>query len=146
MELRNKLPHVARILLALPFVAFGINFFVPFMPQPPHTGAAATFFGGLAASGFVFPLIKATEIVAGLMLLANRFVAFALLLLAPIVVSIVGFHTITEPTMMPLHWIIAGLGLYLAYVHRDAYKPLFRRSEQDQPITAGAARRAPATG
>ena len=146
--MRSKLPHVARILLGLPFLAFGINYFVPFMPVPPHAGAAATFLGGLAASGFVFPLMKLTEIAAALMLLSNRFVAFALVLLAPIVVNIVGFHTITEPTLVPVHWIIATLGIYLAYVNRAAYKPLFESSEQARDASAPIApgRRAPATG
>ena len=40
------------------------------MPPPPER--AAGFLGALAATGYMFPLIKGTEVIAGALLLANR--------------------------------------------------------------------------
>src|SRR5690606_5513367 len=92
MNIQQKLPTVARVLLGLPFVVFGLNGFLQFLPQPALEGDAATYMGGLAAAGYFFPLLKATEIVAGIALLSGRFVPLALTVLAPIVLQIFAFH------------------------------------------------------
>lgn len=60
------------------FVVFDLNFFVGFMPQPEHGGESGAFLGALFATGYMFPLIELTEIVAGALLLSNRFVPLAL--------------------------------------------------------------------
>ncbi len=72
-SISNKLPTVARILLGLPFFVFGLNGFLHFIPQPPMPGPAGAFAGALFASGYLFPLLKGTEVVASLLLLSNRF-------------------------------------------------------------------------
>src|SRR5687767_5973021 len=102
------LPTVARVLFGLIFVVFGANAFLQFMPPPPPMPpAAATFVGGLFSAGYFLILLKVTEIVAGLLLLSNRFVPLALVLLAPIVVNIAGFHLLLAP---------AGAGMAIALV------------------------------
>jgi putative oxidoreductase len=118
-------PHAARVLFGLIFLVFGLNFFFGFLPQPPPPPEPALgFMTGLLASGYVFPLIKGIEIAAGIALLANRFVPLALVLLAPIVVNIVGFHLLAPPAGMAIAILL--LELYLAWVHRGAFAPLFR--------------------
>jgi uncharacterized membrane protein YphA (DoxX/SURF4 family) len=116
------------------FFVFGLNAFLGFLPTPPHTGQAAEFLSALVATGYVFPLMKGIEVVAGLSLLTGRYVRFALVLLAPIVVNIVGFHLFLEPATLGLPLIILGLGVYLAWTEREAYAPLFRaRSVAKRP-------------
>ena len=51
---------IARILLGVIFVVFGLNGFLQFLPQPEMPPAAVAFFGGLAASGFMLPTLFAT--------------------------------------------------------------------------------------
>lgn len=130
------LNHGARSLLGLIFFVFGLNFFFGFLPPPPEaSGPAAEFLGGLQASGYVFPLIKAIEVVTGLMLLTNRFVPLALVLLAPIIINIVGFHTVLAPSYgLPLT--ILALELYLAFTHRNAFASLFRAREETPRTTS----------
>src|SRR5262245_39010669 len=83
------LPAIVRILLGLAFLAFGLDGFVQFMPQPnePTPADVMTVVGGLMKGGYMY-VVAGTEILAGLMLLLNRFVPLALTLLAPIVVGI----------------------------------------------------------
>ena len=71
---RRIVPEIARVVLGLVFFVFGLNGFLHFLPQPPHEGVSATFLGGLAASGYFFPLLKGTEVITGALLLAKRFV------------------------------------------------------------------------
>ncbi|WP_437477622.1 DoxX family protein [Sorangium sp. So ce1014] len=116
-------PAAARTLLGLVFFVFGLNGFLQFLPQPPAPEAAASFGAALAATGYMFPLIKGTEVVAGALLLSNRYVPLALALLAPIVVNIVAFHTFLTPPN-PAAWLILALELYLAFAYRAAFRPM----------------------
>jgi uncharacterized membrane protein YphA (DoxX/SURF4 family) len=122
----RHLPTVGRVLLGLVFFVFGLNGFLNFIPMPstpPPEGAMA--FGlALMKTGYMFPLIKGTEVVAGTLLLANRFVPLALVLLAPVVVNIFAFHAFLEPSGVVLATVIVVLEVYLAWSYRNAYRPL----------------------
>jgi hypothetical protein len=113
-------------LLGLLFFVFGLNGFFEFIPRPstPPPPGAMTFVGALLSSGYMFPLIKGTEVVAGVALLSNRFVPLALTVLAPIVLNILLFHTILAPSGAVMAFAILGLELYLAWVHRERFAPM----------------------
>jgi uncharacterized membrane protein YphA (DoxX/SURF4 family) len=122
----GKLPIVARVLLGAVFLVFGLNGFLHFLPQPPAPPRAMAFAGALVASGYFFPLLKATEVVAGALLLLG-FVPIALTLLAPIVVNIVAFHAFLAPGNYAVVGLVLAAEIYLAVVHRAAFAPLFVR-------------------
>ena len=123
-NIRRIAPEAARVLLGLVFFVFGLNGFLHFIPQPPHDGVAATFLGGLGASGYFFPLLKGTETLAGALLLANRFVPLALTVLAPIVVNIFAFHAALDASGLPIAALLVALEVGLAYAHRTTFAPL----------------------
>ena len=72
----------------------------------------------------MMPLIFGTQLLTGLMLLANRFVPLALVLLAPFVVNSVAFHVFLEPSGRPMAGMVAGTVLALAWTHRSSYRTL----------------------
>src|SRR5437667_667389 len=82
---------ISRVLLGLMFLIFGLNGFLNFIPAPPPTGVAAQFIGAMFVSHYL-AAVFALEIVAGALLLANRFVPAALTILGPLLVNIVLFH------------------------------------------------------
>lgn len=121
--------HIAtgiRILLGLMMLVFGLNGFLNFIPQPttPMPEGAVAFVGALMKSGYMFQLIAGTQLLVGLMLLLNRFVPLALVLLAPFMVNSVAFHIFLERSGLPMSLVVFGLQLYLAWVYRKAYRPL----------------------
>ena len=118
---------IARILLGVIFVVFGLNGFLQFLPQPEMPQAAIAFFGGLAASGFMLPTLFATQVVGGALLLLGM-VPLALVILAAVIVHIVEFHVFLAPAGLPLAVVVAALALFLAWIHRWAYRPLFAAS------------------
>jgi uncharacterized membrane protein YphA (DoxX/SURF4 family) len=127
-SIARKLPTVARLILGLVFVVFGLNGFLHFLPQPPTPPpAVASFVGALAASGYFFPLLKLTETAAGALLLAGVLVPFALTVLAPIIVNIVAFHVFLAPGNWALVGVILVTELYLAWTYRAVFAPLFAR-------------------
>lgn len=131
----HHIPIAARLLLGTLFVVFGLNGFLGFLPPPPLSEAGGAFLGALAATGYMFPLIKGTEIVAGALLLGNRFVPLALTLLAPVIVHIVAFHLLLSPGL-GLPAVILALELYLAWSYRDAYRGVL--AARAQPAAARA--------
>ncbi len=128
-----KAKTATRLLLGAIFTVFGLNGFLHFIPQPPPTGLAAVFIGGLGASGYFFPLLKGTEVLVGLALLSNRFVPLALTVLAPVVVNIVAFHAFLAPSGVALPLVIAALGVYLAYTERAVFAPVLR-ARSNEPV------------
>ena len=132
---RKYLPTAARLFLGLVFTVFGLNFFLHFLPTPPPEPRVASFAGALLASGYLFPLLKTTEVVAGLLLLGNRFVTLALAVLAPIIINIVGVHLLLAPSGLPLAVALLAAEIYLAWTYRAAYAPMLR-ARQTAPQTA----------
>ena len=122
----RNLPTAGRVGLGLVFTVFGLNGFLHFLPQPPVPEAAGGFLGALAATGYMFPLIKGTEVVSGVLLLSGRYVPLALTLLAPIVVNIVAFHLALAPAGMGMALFVLGLEIYLAWAYRAAFRGVLR--------------------
>jgi uncharacterized membrane protein YphA (DoxX/SURF4 family) len=121
----KTLTIIARILLGLIFLVFGLNGFLHFLPQPEMPDAAKSFFGALAASGYMLQLLFATQVVGGALVLFGM-VPLGLLLLAPVIVNIIAFHSFLDPAGLPLAIVVAALALILAWLHRAAFAPLFR--------------------
>jgi putative oxidoreductase len=127
MKFTRFFPGIARILFGLPLVIFGLNGFFNFIKPPADMvmpEKALKFSVALMESGYMMPLIGATLLVSGVLLVVNRFVPLALVLLAPFFVNSVLFHVFLERSGLPMAVVFTLLLLYLAWVHRAAYRPL----------------------
>ena len=114
--------------MGAPLIIFGLNGFLNFIPPPttPMPENAMQFLGALVNSGYMMPLIGATHLFVGTLLVFNRWVPLALVVFAPFMVNSVAFHLFLERSGLPMALIFGGLLLYLAWVHRGAYRPLFQ--------------------
>jgi hypothetical protein len=139
--LTHHVPTAARLLLGAIFLVFGLNGFLGFLPQPPISDAGGAFLGALGATGYMFSLIKGTEVIAGLLLLGNRFVPLALTLLAPIIVNIVAFHLLLSPGM-GLPTVVLALEVFVAWTYRDAFRGVLAAHALPAPLGAGSRPRA----
>lgn len=117
---------IARILLGLIFVVFGLNFFLQFyMPKQVLSKEAMAFSMGLFGSGYFFPFLKVIEILSGLFLLINRYTAFFLLVLLPISVNVFLFHTVLAPAGIPVAVVLLALNIFLCIAHIKYYTSVF---------------------
>jgi uncharacterized membrane protein YphA (DoxX/SURF4 family) len=125
-SISRTLTTVARVLLGLVFFVCGLDGFLHFLPQPtqPPSEGAMAFAVALLRSGYMFPLIKGTEVAVGALLLANRFVPLALVVIAPVIVNIFAFHAFLAPSGVALASVLVALEIALAWAHRGAYRPL----------------------
>ena len=88
----------ARLLLGLIFFVFGLNGIFNFIPAPAvMPQAALDYFGALMATKFFMPLLIATEIICGALLLARVASPLALVILAPVTLNIMLTHVFLTP-------------------------------------------------
>lgn len=115
---------IARVLLGLLFTVFGLNGFLHFIPMQPPTGLAGQYMGALFVSHYL-AVVFLVELIGGLLLLVNRYVPLALLLLGPVVVNILLFHSLLAPEGLPLALIAALLWLVIFAGVRQAFTGVF---------------------
>ncbi|HXQ81573.1 MAG TPA: DoxX family protein [Opitutaceae bacterium] len=125
-SLARHLPTAARIVMGLIFAVFGLNMLLNFLPQPstPMPDRAVALGVALMKTGYLYQLVAGTEVLVGALLLANRFVALALALIAPVIVNIVAFHIFLAPSGLAMALVVLALETYLAWVYRSAFRPM----------------------
>ena len=115
---------IARILLGLLFVVFGLNGFLNFIHGPMPTGVAGQYLavmGGTLYIHFVFVV----QLVAGLLLLSGQFVPLALVLLGPVIINILLFHVSMQPSGLPPGLFAAVLWFIVFFGVRRAFAGIF---------------------
>lgn len=127
MNFRNrKLVTTVRVLLGLFMLMSGVTGFMgaPDMatipaPMQPYTLQ-------LWDMG-IFQMIKSTELVIGLMLVAGFFPAIAVVMLVPLCVGVLVFNGTVAPAYLPTGLLVSALTTYLAYAYWDKYASLLKR-------------------
>jgi hypothetical protein len=115
---------IARILLGLLFTVFGLNGFLHFIPMQPPAGLAGQYMGALFVSHYLV-IVFLVQLVGGLLLLANRYVPLALILLGPVIVNIICFHAFLAPEGLPLAFVATALWAVVFASVRGAFSGVF---------------------
>ena len=121
---------VARVLLGLPFLIFGLNEFWNFMDPPTDLPEpAAAFMKALEDAGYLIPILKSFEVVIGFLLVTGQFVPLALVMVTPIMINILGFHSFMDGRSMGMvvAVIMTVLYLYLVLMHLPRFTQLLER-------------------
>ena len=112
---------IARILLGLISLVFGLNGFLNFLSMGPMpTGLAGQFMGALALSHYYW-VVAALQIIGGVLLLVNRFVPLALVLLGPVIVNIICYHVFLNHSGAGPAAAVTVLWLIVFYSHRQPF-------------------------
>jgi putative oxidoreductase len=116
---------IARILLGLLFLVFGLNGFLNFIPVGPlPAGLAGQFVTALLQSHYV-QVVCAFEVAGGALLLSNRYVPLGLTLLGPIIVNILLYHLLLFHMGVGIACVVAILWGIVAFYHRQSFAGLF---------------------
>lgn len=117
---------IARILLGLVFLVFGLDKFYAFIPQGPlPAGLAGQFMGALFASHYIMA-VGVFEVVGGLLLLINRYVPLGLCLLAPVIVNIILTGTLLTHMALGSGIVVAILWIIVYTQVRSAFFGLYQ--------------------
>ena len=116
---------IARILLGLVSLVFGLNGFLNFLNMGPMpTGLAGQFMGALILSHYYW-VVAALQIAGGLLLLVNRFVPLALVLLGPVIVNILCYHVFLNHAGAVPAVIVTILWFIVFYANRQHFSGIF---------------------
>ena len=116
---------IARYLAGVIFLIMGLNGFLHFIPFAPPPGVAGQFMGALYVSHYLW-VIFAFQVLAGVLLLANRYVPLAVAILAPVIVNILTFHALMAPSGLPLALFVTVLWALIFVDVRPAFSGLFQ--------------------
>lgn len=124
---------IARFLLGLIFIVFGLNGFLHFIPMPPPTGVAGQFMGALFVSHYL-NVVFVLQLIGAVLLLINRYVPLALTILAAVIFNILLFHLLMAPSGLPLA-ILATVLWVLAFGNfRSAFRGLVQQRVPPQSL------------
>src|SRR5258706_777403 len=116
---------IASLLLGLMFFVLGLNGFLNFIKMGPMpSGLAGQFVGALLQSHY-FWVVAALQVAGGALLLLNRFVPLALVLLGPVIVNIILYHVFLYPSGAAMAIVVAILWGIVFYGHRQYFSGEF---------------------
>jgi putative oxidoreductase len=118
---------IARILLGLIFLFFGLNGFLNFLHAPMPPGPAGQYLALLGPT-FYMKFVCLVQLIGGVLLLSGQFIPLALILLGPVIVNIILFHISLQPAGLPpglltvVLWFIVFFGVRRAFAGVFAQK------------------------
>jgi putative oxidoreductase len=117
---------IARILLGLMFLVFGLNGFLNFLHAPMPTGSAGQYMGVLFVTHYIH-VVFLVQLLGGLLLLSGQFIPLALVLLGPVIFNILLFHVTMQPAGLPPGLLAFVLWLIIFWGVRHAFAGIFAR-------------------
>jgi putative oxidoreductase len=117
---------IIRVLLGALYLFASVTYFLNLMPKAPEMTAAQTsFMTGIMASVYLFPLIKITELVCGVMLLIGRTAPLASIIIFPVTLNIFLCNAfLAQPKDIPMGTVMLLFNLFLLYAYRAKYLPI----------------------
>jgi putative oxidoreductase len=126
---------IPRIFLGAIFASAALSYFWrevfgwPLLPVQ-ITAQGSQFALGIIRVGYLWPLMKAINLMAGVLLIINRAPAFALALLLPITAVIIWFQLLLNPLPVPLATVVVVVicEVMLLRAYAIVYAVMFRRA------------------
>ncbi len=112
---------IARVLVGALFILGGAASFLHPPAQPGLGGA----FNDLFYRSHWGQIVGIAQIALGVLLIANRYVPVALIMLAAFLYNSLAYHLTTSPMMLPFPLIVVALGMFVAWPYRAAFAELF---------------------
>jgi putative oxidoreductase len=117
--------NIARYLIALVFIVFGLNGFLHFLPmKPPSSETAMQYLTVMSASHFLW-FVFGLQLIAGALFLDRRTVPLALTLAGPLIVNILLFHVLMDPAGIGPGLVVTTLWFVIYWQFRAAFHGVF---------------------
>jgi len=117
---------IARILLGLVFVVFGLDKLIHMFPVPPlPPGVVGEYEHAMMATHYMV-VVGVFEMAGGLLMIIGRYVPLGLCLLAPVIVNILIVDVLMMPSGLVIGLVITLLWLLIFYRERAAFSGIFR--------------------
>lgn len=125
--MRKKILFVVGILFGIFMINSGLNKFFHYMPMPKDLPESMMeTFKSFMQIGWLFPLIAVVEIIGGVLFMIPKYRALGALVLFPILVGVVLFHSVQAPQGIPLAAIFMGIIIWAIVEDRNKFLPLIK--------------------
>jgi putative oxidoreductase len=114
---------LSRILMGLVLFAAGLGTFLT--KTPPVVPGFAGQFNNIAYGSHFVLFLAAAQFVMGVLLLVNRYVPLALIMVAAFIYNSFAFHITMLPSVIFAPVILSALWLAVAWPYRSLFAPLF---------------------
>ncbi|WP_040496967.1 hypothetical protein [Fulvivirga imtechensis] len=125
----EKATKIIRLVLGGMITVLGLNGFIPFMPTPSVNEEMGVFLGALGATGYMFPMISLIKIVSGILLLLNRWVPLALVVLFTILANALLAHLFLDPAGIGMAIVAVALNGFLILGYKEKYLELAAKNK-----------------
>jgi putative oxidoreductase len=124
---------IARYLLGLTFLVFGLNGFLNFIHQPPPTNPLTLQFLISVSQSHFAAFLFAIQVLGGLLLLSGYFVPLALTMLAAELYNILAFHLTLSPATIAPALVASVLWVLVFLQYRQSFNGIFAAKPATQP-------------
>ena len=114
-----------RVLVGIMFLAFFLMAVLNWEP-PEVSPAAMSLRTALQEAGYFFPIIYGMFLLVGAACVTNRFVPLAAIMLFPITLNSVLYHSFLNPPTLGIPLFLVVPNLFLIYISWEHYRPLLR--------------------
>ena len=116
---------IARYLLALIFLVFGMNHYLNIIHVDLPGGTAGQFMGALMVSHYLY-VVAFFEVAPAILLLIGRFVPLALTVLAAVIINIFLTGLLMTAQALPISIVLIVLWFLAFYPVRSAFAGIFQ--------------------
>ena len=98
---------------------------------PPIATEAKPLWDAIIGSGYIMPVVIATYGISGLAFLFDRFAALGAVLLTPVSLNILLFHSFLNPSSIPFAITFFACNALMLYIYRASYSSLLHAIPSD---------------
>lgn len=129
--MRNKILLVVGVLFGLMFINSGLNKFFNYMPIPENLPEPVlNAMTGFMELGWLLPLVGFAEIVGGVLFAIPRYRALGAMVLFPLIMGIVLFHSVQAPSGIIMALVVLAIEVWVIIENWNKYLPMIRQTEE----------------
>jgi len=120
---------IVQVIAGLLLITFGLNKFLHFIAMPMPSVEMKMFMKALHETGYIFPIIAILEILSGLSFIVNKYTAFTVLLIIPVMLNAFLAHAFLDPSGIAASLFIMIALMAILFKNKSSYKMIFNNKE-----------------
>ncbi|NLR80098.1 DoxX family membrane protein [Chitinophaga eiseniae] len=126
--MKNKILFVLCLLTGLMFMNAGLDKFFHYMPIPKDMPEKMVKAGmAFMEIGWLMPLVGATEVLGGLLLMIPRTRALGAIVILPVLIGILLANISMAPSGLPIVLVLIAIIAWVMIDNREKYLPMIRQ-------------------
>lgn len=124
--MQRSIYHILRYIFSFILLFFGFNQLLLFLPPEHFPTQGQLLYEAFLGSGYILRAVGVVQIILGISLLFNAYVALALLLYFPILVNVLLFHLCLDLVGFPKVIPTLVLYCYFVFFYREPFSTMIK--------------------